>query len=231
MNNPPHHETLESIIHEPIGPANASIIWLHGLGADGHDFETIIEVLELPEHFNARFIFPHAPMRPITINNGMVMRGWYDIREPAMLARIDEEGIQASVEQLSAMIRHEESQKIPAQHIFLGGFSQGGVIALHTGLRYPNRLGGIIALSTYLPLTETLGHECHATNSVIPIFFGHGLHDAIVPLSLANNACDWLKQKQHPVTRHDYPIEHNVCAEEINDISSWLRNIAITAPD
>lgn len=213
---------LPAIVIEPPLPATASVIWLHGLGADGHDFEPIVPELGLGGA-PLRYIFPHAPERPVTINMGYVMRAWYDITSPDLSEGQDEAGTRESEQQVRAWIKHEIERGIPAEHIILAGFSQGGAIVLHTGLRYPERLGGIMAPSTYLPLADTVADEKHAANAGVPIFMAHGNQDPIIPLALAEASRDTLSTLGHEVEWHEYPMQHSVCMEEIGAIGEWLR--------
>jgi phospholipase/carboxylesterase len=208
--------------HHPIG----SVIWMHGLGADGNDFVPIVKELGLAEKLALRFIFPNAPMRPITINNGYVMRGWYDILSLDALERhVDEAGIRESQAAIEALIAREVERGIKPEKIVLAGFSQGGVIALQTGLRHKERLGGIMALSTYLSLAESLPQEASAANKDIPIFLAHGTHDDIIAIHLAHASRDALTRAGYQVEWHDYRMPHSVCPEEIADIGTWLRGI------
>ncbi|NNM79065.1 MAG: alpha/beta hydrolase fold domain-containing protein [Gallionella sp.] len=195
-----------------------SIIWLHGLGADGHDFAPIVDELKLP--VPVRFIFPHAPKIPVTINGGFVMRAWYDIASAAIDARQDEAGIRASHAAVETLIAQEISRGIPAQHIFLAGFSQGGAIALHTALRLDAPLAGVLALSTYLPLAGLAAAEvsCHTT----PVFMAHGRNDPVVPYALGIASRDKLLALQCAVEWHEYAMQHSVCADELGDIQAWL---------
>ena len=204
------------------GPACA-VIWLHGLGADGHDFESIVPELRLPAE-PVRFVFPHAPMQPVTINAGMVMRAWYDVRD-AEIRREDEAGIRGSQELLEALIRREKERGVKAERLVLAGFSQGGAIALQTGLRYSERLAGIMALSCYLPLAEALPAEAADENRGTPIFMAHGLADPIVPVARARQSRDFLEQLGYSVQWHEYPMPHSVCIEEIADVGAWLRQV------
>ncbi len=215
-------QLLPAVVIEPQQPATASVIWLHGLGADGHDFEPIVPELDLDEA-PIRFIFPHAPERPVTVNQGYVMRAWYDITSPDLSQGQDEDGTRESETLLQNWIAHEREQGIPADRIILAGFSQGGAIVLHTGLRYPDRLGGIMALSTYLPLEDTVADERHAANHDAPIFMAHGDDDPIIPINFAEQSRERLKELGHPVEWHQYPMPHSVCMEEIGAIGSWLR--------
>ena len=213
---------LPAEIIEPSQPASASLIWLHGLGADGHDFAPIVPELGLGD-LPLRFIFPHAPERPVTINMGYVMRAWYDIRSMDLSDGQDDAGTRASETQIAAWIAHEEARGIPSERIFLAGFSQGGAIALHTGLRYPHRLGGIMALSTYLPLADAVNDERHQANLEIPIFMAHGDEDPIIPLSLAERSRQQLQSLGHSVDWHCYAMPHSVHPREVGDMAVWLR--------
>jgi len=217
--------TLDYVELMPGQAPIASIIWLHGLGADGHDFANIVPELNLAKEFAIRFIFPHAPVRPVTINAGYMMRAWYDITGFDLQSREDESGIRQSQQAIHELIEFEKKQGIPSERIILAGFSQGGAIALHTGLRYPEKLGGILALSTYLPLNASLPQEASAINKDISIFMAHGDQDNIVPLTYAQIAKQFLVNNGHQVEFHTYPMAHSVCAEEIVDIAMWLRTV------
>jgi phospholipase/carboxylesterase len=196
------------------------MIWLHGLGADGEDFVGVAEQMELPVAM--RYIFPHAPKHPVTINGGFVMRSWYDIADVDIAAKQDDAGIRASQIEIEKFISAEKDRGIAAENIFLAGFSQGGAIALHTGLRHPARLGGILALSTYLPLADTLSQEVSLSAIKTPIFFAHGIHDPVVPYALGKMSADKLQQHGFNLDWHEYPMPHSVCTDEINDIERWL---------
>lgn len=198
----------------------ASVIWLHGLGADGHDFASIVPQLDLP--VQTRFIFPHAPVRPITVNMGVRMRAWYDILSMERTDSEDGDGICTSALAVGALIEKEIDRGITSEKIILAGFSQGGAIALHTALRYPHRLAGVLALSTYLPLRRTLASERSAVNVSIPIFMAHGIYDPVIPKSMALKAKEILLQHGYDVAWHSYPMDHSVCIDEIADISNWL---------
>jgi phospholipase/carboxylesterase len=200
----------------------AAVIWLHGLGADGHDFEPIVPELRLPSALPIRFIFPHAPHRPVTINNGYVMRAWYDIRTAEFVQREDETGIRESEKTVRELIARENGRGIPSNRIVLAGFSQGGAIALHTGVRYPERLAGIMALSTYLPLLESFDAEAHHANRSVPVFAAHGTEDPIIPIERGQHSADLLKRKGADVLWRTYEMGHSVCIEEIGDIAAWL---------
>lgn len=197
-----------------------SIIWLHGLGADGEDFVDVAEMMHLP--VDMRYIFPHAPKNPVTINGGFVMRSWYDIADTDIAAKQDAAGIHASQKEIEKFIAQEVARGVSAENIYLAGFSQGGAVALHTGLRHPGRLGGILALSTYLPLADTLSQEASLSSLKTPIFFAHGLHDPVVPYSLGKMSADKLQQHGFQVDWHEYAMPHSVNAEEIGDIGRWL---------
>lgn len=197
-----------------------SIIWLHGLGADGEDFVSVAEQIELPVAM--RYIFPHAPKQAVTINGGFVMRAWYDIVAADIGAQQDAAGIRNSQASLELLIEQEKSRGIPTENIFLAGFSQGGAIVLHTGLRHPARLGGIIALSTYLPLADTLSQEVSLSAKNTPIFFAHGRTDPVIPYSLGKISADKLQQLGHQIDWHEYAMPHSVCMEEVKDIEQWL---------
>jgi phospholipase/carboxylesterase len=213
---------LPAVVIDPHLGATASVIWLHGLGADGHDFEPVVPELGLGGA-PIRFIFPHAPERPVTINMGYVMRAWYDITAPDLSQGQDEAGTRESEQQLRTWIEHEKARGILPERIILAGFSQGGAIVLHTGLRYPERLGGIMALSTYLPLADSVADEKHAANAGLPIFMAHGTQDPIIPLPLAEQSRETLRELGHTVEWHQYPMQHSVCLEEIGAIAQWLR--------
>ena len=208
-----------------VGPAEAqfSVIWLHGLGADGHDFEPLVPELGLDD-LGVRFIFPHAPVQPVTVNGCMPMRAWYDIRSPQIQQDEDSDGIHASRTMLEALIRREHERGIDSRQLVLAGFSQGGAIALHTGLRHVEPLGGILALSTYLPLAATFEQERHPANQTVPIFMAHGKNDPIVPLWLAEDSRYFLEQAGYNVDWHTYPMQHQIALDEIGDIAAWLRN-------
>jgi len=197
----------------------AAVIWLHGLGADGHDFEPIVPELELEQP--VRFVFPHAPIRPVTINQGMRMRAWYDILQLGGGPE-DEAGLRASQKLTEELIR---AQGLPANRIVLAGFSQGGAIVLLTGLRYPERLAGVVALSTYLPLAGTLAAERSAANRETPLFMAHGRYDDLIPMQRAQASREYLQKLGYAIEWHDYPMPHSVCAPEIADISSFLARV------
>ena len=203
----------------------ASVIWLHGLGADGHDFAPVIEQLNIPQ---VRFILPHAPSLALTINGGQVMPAWFDLTHSDLAAREDAAGIHASEQAILRLIARENVRGIPANKIVLAGFSQGGAIALHTGLHYQQRLAGILALSTWLPLQAELTSTSPDTNQGLPVFIGHGRTDSVVPFIRAQQARDLLIKLGYSVTDHDYEMAHSVCLEEILDIQSWLKSVLNT---
>lgn len=212
---------LETVELETAGTPDAAVIWLHGLGADGHDFEPVVPQLRLPPQLRVRFVFPHAPMRPVTINMGMRMRAWYDILQLGG-GREDDAGIRAAQGLLAALIARERERGVSARRIVLAGFSQGGAIALHTGLRHAERLAGILALSTYLPLAGTLAAERSAASGDLPIFMAHGRFDDMIPMARARQSRLALEGLGWTVEWREYPMPHAVCAEEIADIAAWL---------
>lgn len=215
-------ELLSCVEVNPDKSATASVIWLHGLGADGHDFANLVPELNLPKDLPIRFVFPHAPVRPITLNGGVPMRAWYDITGMEFNAREDEMGVRASQNLINNLITQEKNRGIAIERIILGGFSQGGAVALHTGLRYPERLAGIIALSTYLPIANLFLQEKNAINKDIPIFMAHGTYDPLLPIQLGQGAAEFLKTHGYPIEFHTYPVPHSVSTEEIQDIAHWL---------
>lgn len=200
-----------------------SVIWLHGLGADGHDFEPIVPYLGLSPRTSVRFIFPHALRRPVTINGGMVMRAWYDIIEISASRGQDEAGIRHSADKIRELIGFEVSRGVPASRIILAGFSQGGAMALHVGLRYEQKLAGIMALSAYLLFPERLESESAKANAETPVFVGHGTQDPVVPLFLGQGVRAALQAGAWPVEWHTYPIPHSVSQPEIEDIGRWMQ--------
>ena len=210
-------------IERETGPApRHSVIWLHGLGADGHDFAPIIPELVAPEWPALRFVFPHAPVRPVTINGGMAMRAWYDIKGTDIASRQDEAGVRESMIQLDALIAREADRGVPAERVFLAGFSQGGAIVLAGGVRHARRLGGVVALSTYLPIEATTAAERSPANADLRVFMAHGSHDPVVPQPLGARSRDILRGLGYRVDWHSYPMAHSVCAEEIADLRQWL---------
>ena len=200
-----------------------AVIWLHGLGANGHDFEPVVDEFDTDRLPPTRFVFPHAPERAVTINDGYIMRAWYDIVSMDFSARREDPvGVLESAAQVEALIARENARGIPDERIVLAGFSQGGAIALHTGLRHPRRLAGILALSTYVPLAETLADEADSANRDVPIFMAHGHHDPVIPYTFGKRSGDLLVERGYPLDWHGYSMEHSLCIEEIGDIESWL---------
>jgi len=199
-----------------------SVIWLHGLGADGHDFEAIVPQLNCNQVAHTHFVFPNAPSLAVTINNGMVMPAWYDILEMSFERKVDLKGIETSSILINRLIHQEMSRGVAPQNILLVGFSQGGVIALHAGLNFPEKLGGIIALSTYLPEPESLLANRSESNQHTPIFMAHGTMDPVVNITAAQSAFKTLKNLNYPVEWHDYPMEHSVCTDEIQALSNFI---------
>jgi phospholipase/carboxylesterase len=218
-------DLLEAIEIETAPNPDAAVVWMHGLGADGHDFEPIVPELRLPASTRVRFVFPHAPLRPVTINQGHVMRAWYDIRALAGVRREDEAGVRQSARQVEALLARERQRGIAARRIVVAGFSQGGAMALHVGLRHPDRLAGILALSCYLPLANTLDTELSPANRDVPIFWAHGLHDPMIPQAMAEQGRAQLGELGYRIDWHQYPIPHSVSAEEIADVARWLERV------
>ncbi len=212
---------LECVEINPKRRAEYAVIWLHGLGADGHDFEPIVPELGLPESLAVRFVFPHAPQRPVTINAGMVMRAWYDILDLAT-RKVDLQAVHESSGQVRRLIERETSAGMASDRIVLAGFSQGGAIALHTGLRYEKSLAGILALSTYSPTIGTLAAERTQANAAIPILMAHGQYDPVIPMAAAESTRDALIGLKYAVQWQAYPMQHEVCLAEIGAIRTWL---------
>lgn len=213
---------LDSIIIETQDDPDAAIIWLHGLGADGSDFVPIVDQLQLPSHLAVRFIFPHAPVRPITINQGYQMPGWYDISSLSIAEKEDAAGIKESSAILDELVREQEAEGIPSDRIIVAGFSQGGAIALYSGCRYPKPLGGIMALSTYLALPDTLGEEISDYASEIPVFMAHGRQDDVIAYEYGKRGREQLENHNIEVQWNEYDMGHAVCIEEIQHIRQWL---------
>jgi phospholipase/carboxylesterase len=204
---------------------SAAVIWLHGLGADGHDFEPIVPELVRPGERALRFVFPHAPIRPVTLNGGFAMRAWYDIVSLERRGPEDETGIRASQGLVDALIRRENERGIASERIVLAGFSQGGALAIVAGTRYPQKLAGIMGLSCYLLLAERFKTERAPANEATPIFLAHGLQDPIVAPVLGEHARAWLESAGYAVEWHTYPMPHSVSPQEIADIAAWLRRV------
>jgi phospholipase/carboxylesterase len=221
-------ELLETIEIETARNPAASVIWMHGLGADGNDFVPIVRELDLSGLQSIRFVFPHAPMRPVTINNGYVMRAWYDVSYGDLEGRSrrpDEKGVRASQMEIGKLIDRELARGIASRRVVLAGFSQGGAIALQTGLRYPQPLAGIMALSTYLPCAESLPAEASAANARIAVFMAHGTEDQVLPYEMGANSNQFLAKLGYAVEWHEYAMPHSVCLDEVRDIAAWLRRI------
>jgi phospholipase/carboxylesterase len=218
-------DLLDAIEIETAPSPTAAVIWMHGLGADGHDFEPIVPELRLPASLPVRFVFPHAPLRPVTINQGHVMRAWYDIRALAGVRREDEAGVRQSARQIEALVERERQRGIAPGRLVLAGFSQGGAMALHVGLRHAERLAGVMALSCYLPLGDVLSSEAAAANRDVPIFWGHGVHDPMIPLAMAEHGRAQVAALGYSIEWHQYAIPHSVSAEEIADVARWLGRV------
>jgi phospholipase/carboxylesterase len=216
-------ELLPAIEIETKPKASHVVIWLHGLGADGNDFVPVVKEMKLPP-LGIRFVFPHAPMRPVTINGGFVMRAWYDIAYQELAFKEDERGMRESQKLIENLIARENARGIPSGRMVLAGFSQGGVITLQAGLRQPKRLAGLMALSAHLPMSPMVEVERNAASNTVPIFMGHGITDNIVPLALGTMSRDTLIKLGYDVEWHQYPMPHSVCAEEIADLEGWLRS-------
>lgn len=204
---------------------DASIIWLHGLGADGHDFEPIVPHLGSAVTERTRFVFPHAPKRPVTINNGFVMRAWYDVLDVDIARRADAVGVRESEKILRCYIEAEVESGIPPERIVVAGFSQGGAIALHGGLRYPQRLAGVLGISCYLPLPAEIADGGAPANAKTPMFMAHGTQDPVIPVGAGEKSRDFLRDLDYDIEWHTYPVPHSVCLEEIEDIGRWLRRV------
>ena len=219
---------LETIELETAPNPTAAVIWMHGLGADGNDFVPIVNEIDLSGAPGIRFIFPHAPTRPVTINNGYVMRAWYNISFGDLdgnTRKADEKGVRESQAQIGQLIARENGRGIATGKIVLAGFSQGGAIALHTGLRYPERLAGVMALSTYLPLAESFAKEASPANTKTPVFMAHGTQDPVVPYAMGRGSRDLLQQAGYALEWQEYPMQHSVCLEEVADIGRWLTGV------
>ncbi len=219
---------LDYIQVDPPATATAAVIWLHGLGDSGQGFAPIVPELKLPKNHGVRFLFPHAPYRKITINNGYEMRGWYDIKSMDMNNRADETGVRESAVQVTELIEQQVASGIPAENIVLAGFSQGGVIALHLGLRYPQKLAGILAMSTYMSVPEKLANEAHKSNQQTPILMQHGNQDDVIPISAGEQAKAKLTSLNYQVDWQEYPMPHSVHPKQIKEIARWLTSRLIS---
>lgn len=216
---------LDTIQIETGPNPTASVIWLHGLGASGDDFVPIVRELDLAGMQDIRFVFPHAPTMPVTINNGYVMRAWYDIIGADLSRREDEKGLRASQAMVEQLIAQEKARGIPAERIVLAGFSQGCAMTIQTGLRHPEKLAGLLCLSGYVPLHTTIAEERHSSNQATPIFMAHGRGDQVIPIIRAEQSRDLLRSLGYEVEWHEYMMPHSVCQEEVDDISAWFRRV------
>ena len=220
-----HSDLLPCVNVEPTSEHKATVIWLHGLGADGHDFEPIVPELKLPTDLGVKFIFPHAPVMPVTINGGYQMRAWYDIRDADLANREDKEGVRKSAALVEQLIDAEQAAGIPSDKIVLAGFSQGGAIALHLSTRIQHKLAGIVALSTYLTMPENLADEKSPANIDTPIFMAHGSQDPVVPMQRGQYSAKVLEENGFSVSWQDYPRAHAVCLEEIQALGQYLNKV------
>jgi phospholipase/carboxylesterase len=225
FNEKMNNSLLETIQIETAPEPTAAVIWMHGLGADGSDFVPIVRELDLTGCPPIRFVFPHAPTMPVTINGGYVMRAWYDILGTDLAKREDEKGLRASQAAIERLIEREKSRGIAADRIVLAGFSQGCAMTLQTGLRHPEKLAGLLCLSGYVPIHATIEAERHGANHETPIFMAHGRGDQVIPIDRAEKSRDVLQALGHPVEWHEYMMQHSVCPEEIDDISAWLKRV------
>jgi phospholipase/carboxylesterase len=219
------NELLDNIEIETAPNPEVAIIWMHGLGADGNDFVPLVRELDLAGLPGIRFIFPHAKQMPVTINGGYVMRAWYDIVGTDIARREDEAGLRASQREVEALIAREKARGIPANRIILAGFSQGCAMTLQTGLRHPEKLAGLLCLSGYVPLADKVSNERDAASLATPIFLVHGTDDGVIPVARAHQSRDLLKALGYQVEWHEYPMQHSLCLEEVNDISAWLKKV------
>jgi phospholipase/carboxylesterase len=219
------HETEHEVVLTPTATPVGTVIVLHGLGADGWDFVPVVDELRLPDSLPLRFVFPHAPLRPVTVNNGYAMRAWYDIREFSITGREDLDGITDATDRVQRYVERERDQAIAPSRIVLAGFSQGGAVALHAGLRSRERLAGIVALSAYLPFKTRLQAEVSQTNRDLPILMCHGSADPVVSVELGQMSRDALKDHGYEVEWHAYPMGHEVCLPEIQQVSLWLQSV------
>ena len=226
MSTLPLLETIEVSTSEK---PTAAVIWMHGLGADGNDFVPIVRELDLAGCPGIRFVFPHAETMPVTINNGYVMRAWYDILGMDLVRREDEGGLRASQQRIEDLIAREVARGIPSERIVLAGFSQGCAMTLQTGLRHPRQLAGLMCLSGYLPLADKIATERSNANQHTPVFMAHGRGDGVVVIDRAEKSRDLLKELGYDIEWHEYLMPHSVCAEEIEDISHWLKRVLAKA--
>ena len=217
-------QTLETVEIQTGPNPTASVVWLHGLGADGHDFEPIVPQITWPDAPHIRYVFPHAPIRPVTINGGMPMRAWYDILSLTSARGHDREGVVDSVNQVARLLDREILAGISSNRVILAGFSQGGAIALQLALRYPQSLAGVVTLSSYLLFPDVIESQRHPSNSVLPAFVAHGTMDPVVPVAMGEAAAQKLREMGHPVEWHSYPMQHAVSPEEIQHLTDWMRD-------
>ena len=213
---------LETLDIEPVGAARRAVIWLHGLGADGYDFEPLVRDWGLTEQLAARFVLPHAPRRPVTLNGGMVMRAWYDICDLNLRSGEDREGIASARQHLLDLVAREQARGIASEHIVVAGFSQGGAVALHTALRFEQPLAGVLALSSYLPLADGLTEQCRADPDDLVIRMDHGDSDPVVPFRLAERSCALIQAQGYRVEFHRYAMQHGLCPEQLPSLRDWL---------
>lgn len=218
-------QLLENIEIETAPNPEVAIIWMHGLGADGNDFVPLVRELDLIGLPGIRFVFPHADQIPVTVNGGYVMRAWYDITNADLVRREDEGGLRRSQDQVEALIAREKARGIPADRIILAGFSQGCAMTLQTGLRHPEKLAGLMCLSGYVPLASTVAAERTEQSLDTPIFMVHGRSDGVIPIARAEQSRDLLTGMGYQVEWHDYPMQHSLCAEEIDHIGAWLKKV------
>lgn len=216
---------LESIQLETAPNPTASVIWMHGLGADGSDFVPIVRELDLDGCAPIRFVFPHAPMMKVTINNGFTMRAWYDVLSRDFVRVEDEKTLRSSQALVEELIAAEKAKGIASDRIVLAGFSQGGAMTLQTGLRHSEKLAGLLVLSSYLPINQTVEKERHAANQNTSIFMAHGIQDQVIDFDRAKQSADMLKSMGYPVEWHEYMMPHSLCGEEIDDISAWFQKV------
>ena len=228
MSNATNGADLDTILVEPSLPAEAAVIMLHGLGADGHDFESIADEMGLPERPAIRWVLPHAPVMPVTINGGQRMRAWHDVASLDGDGVEDEAGIRISARAIGRLIQVTIDGAIPAPRIVIAGFSQGGAMALFTALRWPESLAGVVALSCWLPLADSLPHEASPANARVPLFMAHGTMDPVVPFLMGTESRDRLRTAGLAVDWHEYHMPHAVCGEELEDLRRWL--LAVLSP-
>lgn len=222
------NDLLTAEVIDSNGPTKAVVIWLHGLGASGHDFVPIVPELKLPDELGVKFVFPHAPERPVTLNMGMSMPAWYDIFALHRDSKQDKEGVWHAVNLVKQLVEYEhKTTGVPYEKIMIAGFSQGGAVALATGLTFPERLAGVLALSTYLPIAEDLLESSSQANRKIPIMMAHGQSDMVLTYEIAQLSLRYLQQHDYAVDWREYPMAHEVCPEEVRDISGWMKAVLL----